>query len=193
MLPVALYQCCQLDPVDLLEGVKRSEADTRVFSLSSANIALCLRAQRLLLKASANVAAISLLRYECGEPGFVGSCADRVYAVSSSGLLRLDDELTSDPLRPLPLASCQAASVLEIAIGNRSVELCAACKQRLLSAVRRARQDIWSRLPTFFDLWKLEPQIRMVINDPLVRDQDYQSDLYATKNLRCHWTESMTA
>ncbi len=175
LLPLALYQCCQLDPVDLIEGVKRSEEDTQVFSLSSADSALCLRAKEALLKASANVSAIALLLNRCSEPEFSMSCTDRVYGVSTSGVLRLDQELTTDPLGYYTVPSLddddEESEWPQLAEGP--VELCGRCRGGIAARARSARQRIWSELPAFFGLFPasaLDPEIRMVVNDPLVRD-----------------------
>ena len=180
LLPLALYLCSQLDPVDLIEGVKRSDSDedTRVFSLSGADVALCLRAKEAPLKASANVAAISLLLYQCSrEPEFSMTCYNKVYGISESGVLRLDQDLTTDPLgyscslHPLASESGSGDSDEEGLPQHDAgpVELCGWCRSGIASCTRSARQRIWSELPASFGLLTLEPEIRMVINDPLVR------------------------
>ena len=167
LLPLALYQCCQLDPVNLIEGVKRSEADTEVFSLSNADVALCFRAKERLLKVSANVSAISLLLNRCGRPEISETCTGRVYGISTSGVLRLDQDLTTDPLGYDPSMD-EEAEPQYVAIGD--VELCRICRREMASRVRSAKQRIWSELPSYFDLLGLDPFIRMVITDPLVRE-----------------------
>ena len=102
LLPVAFYLRCQLDPVDLIGGVKRSESkeDTRVlvFSLSHADVRLCLQAKQTLLKASGLCSHLhdltqTLLPDRRSEPELCDTCTHPECGVSKLGALRLHRDL----------------------------------------------------------------------------------------------------
>ncbi|PIL26553.1 hypothetical protein GSI_12311 [Ganoderma sinense ZZ0214-1] len=151
MLPSALYTCCNLGP-DLLSGWKRE--DGRVEHLSVDDLKICFAARETLCKEGAQI----FFKIFHDQPSAECLSGDKCRAALG--------EMTK-ALVKCSLSLAIECSVLQswktiITIKAASHGVCVRCKKELLARDRKARMEVWDKLPGIFGVsvsgWGKKPE-----------------------------------
>ena len=137
ILPLALYNCCQLDPVVITSGIVR--ANGIVDRLSSADRLGCLRARTILCNAT-HVAAHNILKPTCQHAYHACVCVRAIKAVSQE-LWRYEGSR---------LAHYRALQNWDDIIDRVAGHCCQSCITLLKTRAAEERRTVWAKLPTIF-------------------------------------------
>ncbi|KAI1781603.1 hypothetical protein LXA43DRAFT_978012 [Ganoderma leucocontextum] len=147
MVPVALYGCCQLQPAELLRGVKRDDGVSQE-RLSPADLELCMETKPRLMQAAVRLmmalsdfveARISLVcsgKQGCLVPK---ACLGSLDSLLSSTRVQMRCKIDADALNGIFSEEMN----MWVSLGR----LCAVCGDALRAAHLKFRREAWGSLP----------------------------------------------